>query len=343
MESRTGCLGFPLSFFDPRDEEKCPTPTDGVGPPEKESPVVESSSPSVEIFAMPGHGRTSFLWATLFMLRQLARVWPGYLCWPLDESTGRSLLDIHERLRLGQLPERSASNGFVAHRHALHLRNMNPWGERYFTVWDASDPVFAPGHLAADSRSRPIDWNSPAWWLLSLSDLDDTRARFLDLSLDELVRARHASGEAAREYSFRLIVVLTKGDAMTDLPPELRCFLREDPLAKALAAGHSGLFRADDAIDLSPPQREAGSYPEGDPLNAYFSSRRMIDEMTREWLSSNSAGRALLGRLQDLEVDFRFSVVSATGSGFVSGQRLATAWSPRRVLDPYFWSLELGA
>lgn len=343
MEQRTGCLGIPLRYFRPRADEGDGENGSKTDPNGKKSLAIEPPSPSVEIFAMPGHGRTSFLWAMLFMLRQLSRAWPTYLCWPLDESTGRSLLEIHEKLRLGQLPERSGSGGGQTCRHTLHLRNMNPWGERYFTVWDAPDPVFSRGHSDADSEDRPIDWNRPALWLLSLSDLDDTRGRFLDLSLDELVRVRHASGEAAREYRFQLIVVLTKGDAITDLPPELRCFLREDPLVKALAAGSGGLFRQDDGIDLSVSSHGPDSYPEGDPLNAYFSARGRIDEMIQDWLGSNSAGRALLGRAQDLNVDIRFSVVSATGSGFTSGQRLATAWSPRRVLDPYFWSLELGA
>jgi hypothetical protein len=139
-----------------------------------------------------------------------------------------------------------------------------------------------------------------------------------------------------------LVVVLTKGDAITDLPRELRCFLKEDPLAKALGAGPNGLFRAHDELDLSASLAQRESYPDGDPLHAYFETRHLIDEATRDWMSSNSAGRALLGRAADLGVELKLSVVSATGSGFAGGGRLATAWSPRRVLDPYFWSLELG-
>jgi hypothetical protein len=346
MENRAGCLGLPWILFSERDSKENGPVLVNTGTTSKGNEVAMTSNPpstSVEVFAMPGHGRTSFLWGMLFMLRQLSRVWPGYLCWPLDEPTGRSLLDIHEKLRLGQLPDRWTSEGGQNCRHALHLRNMNPWGERYFVVWDWPDPVFAPERLGSTSESKPVDWNLPALWLLSLADLDEVKGRFLDLALDDLVRVRYASGEAARELPFRLIVVLTKGDAITDLPRELRCFLKEDPLAKALAAGPSGIFRAHDEINLSvSSHRERESYPEGDPLHAYFESRNLIDEVTRDWMSSNSAGRALLGRADDLGVDLKFAVVSATGSGFTSGGRLATAWSPRRVLDPYFWSLELG-
>lgn len=339
MESAPGCLGGFLKGSSGRR----PDANDRKRPPVNRSGETRSAT-SVELFGMPGHGRTSFLWAMLYMLRQLSRVWPGYLCWPLDEPSGRSLLDIHEKLRSGYLPDRwSPENGTIS-RHALHLKNMNPWGERYFIVWDGPDPVFTPERFGENLARRPLDWNIPAFWLLSLSDLDEVRGRYLDLALDDLIRARYASGEAARQYPLRLVIVLTKADAITDLPPELRKFLTDDPLAKALAVTSNGTFRAHDEVALSPPsQGEQEAYPHKDPLNAYFESRDLIDELTRRWMSSNSAGRALVTRAAALNVELKFSVVSATGSGFASGQRLATAWRPRRVLDPYFWSLELGA
>lgn len=341
MQSPLGCLGTALAFL--RGQETTDE-NDHNGPKlDSSQGAYMNMLPSVEIFSLPGHGRTSFLWAMLFLLRQLSRVWPRYRCWPIDESTGSSLLKIHEALRLGHLPDRWSFNGGPDYNYALHLTNMNPWGERHFIVRDAPDTAFSSEHLDAEEKTRLIDWNRPAFWLLSLSDLDEVRGRFLDLELDQLIRARHASGEAAREYPFRLVVVLTKGDAITDLPTELRCFLKEDPLAKALAAGKGGIFRAHDQVDVQPPPAGLDSYPEGDPLNAYFQARRLIDEMIRDWLSSNSSGRALLARAADLDVDLRLSVVSATGSGFVSDGQLGMAWSPRRILDPYFWSLELGA
>lgn len=298
---------------------------------------------SVELFALPGHGRTTYLWSLLFMLRQLSRVWPGYLCWPIDEVSGKSLLDIHERLRRGELPDHWTGEGGGPCRHALHLKNLNPWGERHFVVWDWPDQVFCADRCDATGHRRPHDWNVPALWLLSLADLDDVRGRFLDLALDDLVRVRMESGEAAREVGFRLIVVLTKGDSVTDLPAELRAFLREDPLARALARSPNGPYRSDDRIELPSPTSAFERYPPADALREYFEARRSIDELIRDWLESTAAGRGLLRRAEELHVELRFAVTSATGSGFEGGGRLASSWSPRRVLDPYFWSLELGA
>ncbi len=287
MESRNGCLSIFSNWVavQPAEEKEGGTDTVNVtgrsrGEGEsvtvdiEKDPTIEASmtsnipSTSVEVFAMPGHGRTSFLWAMLYMLRQLSRVWPGYLCWPLDEPTGRSLLDIHKKLQLGLLPNRWEFDKGQLCRHALHLRNMTPWGERYFVVWDWPDEVFASEHLGSLTERKALDWNVPALWLLSLADLDEVRGRFLDLALDDIVRVRFASGEAAREQPFRLIVVLTKGDAIADLPRELRCFLKEDPLAKALAANSAGLFRAHDGINLgtAASYREFESLPD-DPIH----------------------------------------------------------------------------
>ena len=343
---------------------------------------LDSMPDNVEIFAMTGHGRTSYLWATVFMLRQLSRVWPNYLCWPLDEATAMSLLEIHEKLRLGQLPERwreaspqadaelpeepeadaeetaneSASESeedepaetlAPAPRHALQLRNMNPWGDRHFIVSDRPDVVFNSDRLGQlSARQKLVRWDLPVIWLLSLADLDEARGRHLDLSLDELIRERHAAGEATRERPFKLIVVLTKGDAIPELPYELRSLLKDDPLANKLAAQEGHLFRANDGIDLEPPSQDESRplYPEEDPLG-YFEARRFIHERIRDWMLSNSSGRSLVRRAEELGIEVKFSLVSATGSGLLDtegGSQLANSWSPRRVLDPYFWALEMG-
>lgn len=343
MDDRSGCLGVLRGFWRWNGSPKYGRKNGNNDKAEGPMPNQVSAS-SIELFALPGHGRTTYLWSLLFMLRQLSRVWPGYLCWPIDEASGKSLLRIHERLRLGELPDRWSDEGGSLIRHALHLKNLNPWGERYFVVWDWPDQVFCTDRSAANGQSRPHDWNVPAVWLLSLPDLDEVRGRFLDLALDQMVRVRMESGEAAREVAFRLVVVLTKADAIAELPTELRAFLREDPLALALASRSNRPFRPHDQIDLpSPPSSVFERYPAADPLREYFEARRSIHELTRDWLESTSGGRALLRRAEELQVELRFSVVSATGSGLANDGRLATAWVPRRVLDPYFWSLELGA
>lgn len=335
MKDQNGCLAGILNVF--RGALKASL-SSSFPPPSR------PAKNSMEVFAMPSHGRTSFIWATLFMLRQLSRVWPGYLCWPLDEATGGSLVDIHEKLRMGQLPEPWLTQESESSRYALHLRNINPWGERYFVVEDRPDSIFGSELLEEESvPDSQTNWNLPALWLLSLSDLDEAQGRFLDLTLDQLIRARNESGEAAREMPFRLIVVLTKGDAIPELPPELRCFLKQDPLAQALSASEGGMFRPNDEVDLSPPTSESQpqTYPESDPTQAYFQVRDVIHERIQAWMESNSAGRALLARARDMAVDLRFSLVSATGSGVSTNGHLATSWSPRRVLDPYFWYLEM--
>lgn len=297
----------------------------------------------IPLFALPGHGRTSFLWATIFTMRRLSRVWRGCVCRADDEATGRALRDVHESLHGGVLPPPWAE-GDEAARYALRLRNVSPWGDRRVILHDAPDPAFTAGRVAATSGAPPsVDWSVPGLWVLSLNDLDRTSGRFPDLGLDELVRAREAAvgGEPGEPY--RLVVALAKADALTELPRELRALLADDPLARVLDVDREPPRRDDADARSASPSQPSGRAARGDPVHAYFRSRNRIHTLARDWLTAHSPGRFLLSRAEELGVEVKLSVVSATGSGFALGRQLATAWSPRRILDPYFWCLELGA
>lgn len=301
--------------------------------------VAALPQPNVEIFATPGHGRTSYLWSLLYMLRQMSQVWPEVLCWPQDEATGEALKAIHENLRLGRLPARGIGDEV---RYSLVLRNFRPWGQQRLLVFDRPDPVFGQRDAEQQSLAK-VNWKAQALWLLSLSDLDEVHGRYLDIALEDLLRARGKAGASVQTWPFRVVVVLTKTDAVPDLPPELRCFLKEDPIAKNVTFDDTDIFRADSKaeVDLGEAFRQGTSIQRTDLLQFYLDSMKEIDHITRSWLEDTQGGQTLVRRAKDYGVNLRFCVVSATGSGVVSGEGLGTAWSPRRVLDPYFWALEL--
>ena len=297
------------------------------------------AEPSVEIFAASGHGRTSYLWALLYMLRQIGQVWPGVVCWPRDEATGEALKAVHENLRLGRLPRR----GFESEkRYALELRSLRPWGPQRLVIFDRPDPVFAPQRSDQDAPFL-INWRAQILWLLSLSDLDQLDSRHLDITLEDLLRARNLAAPSIQLRPFRLVVALTKSDAVPDLPPELRCFLKEDPIAKTVTFDHTNAFRADlgGETELGETLRQASTVQRDKLLELYLVAMQEIDRVARDWLAETQGGRNLIRRAEDYGVELRVCVVSATGSGILSESRLGTAWSPRRVLDPYFWALEL--
>jgi hypothetical protein len=284
--------------------------------------------PTLEIFSQPGHGKSAYLWAVLYMLRKMNTVWPDYLCWP-DESTESSLKEIHERVAESHLPAQGAASNKL--RYELRLQNMERWGEKKLIVWDWPDPVFAAA-LDGD-RPEKTNWLVPAWWLVSLPDLGEVRAEVLDMLFDDLMRKRIQQGFSTYRNPLRLVVVLTKGDAIPNLPLPLRQYLKDDPLWNAVSS---------EVSLLSPPDSPPNPLRLGEePLRLYIGTMIRAHEVIRQWLESTLVGHMLIRRAAEYHVELRFSIVSATGSGLVEGQKLQIPWTPRRVLDPLFWALEL--
>lgn len=278
---------------------------------------------TIEVFSQPGHGKTSYLWALLFMLRKLSLVWPDYLCWSQDEPTTLALRAVQEALIAGRLP---APAGDAA-RYSLALQRLDRWGRRPLIVWDRRDPVFSPGEADASSGEAPA-WGAPALWLISLPDLDATEEQLIDLRFEELMRARMAAGRSSGRDPLKLIVALTKADAIADLPAALRRYLKEDRLGESQGAA-------------SPAAVAPTSIPESLSAQHYLATLWRVDAEIRTWLQQRAAGQMLLRRAAEYHVDPRFAIVSAIGSGIAGGKSNLLSWSPRRVLDPLFWALEL--
>jgi len=285
---------------------------------------------TLEVFGQPGHGKSSFLWSVCYMLRKMNLVWPDYLCWTQDDETEKALKAIHENVDLGRLPAR----GGKELRYDLLLKSMERWGEKRMVVWDWPDPVFSSAS-SNGARKEGINWGAPAWWLVSLPDLKHVQVDYLDLVFDDLVRSRIRQGYSVYSRPFRLVLVLTKGDAIPDLPSPIREYLKKDPLGAALRTEESLLRPAQPEAATASPLRLGA-----EPLRIYLGTLANADKMIREWFDSTLSGHMLLRRAAEYHVDLRFAVVSATGSGFVESGELQFPWSPRRVLDPLFWAME---
>jgi hypothetical protein len=307
----------------------------GEGPfePRPDGLPAPSIGGTLELFAQQGHGKTSYLWSLLFMLRRLSSIWPEYLCWPRDESTASALSAAHEHLQRGHVPEATTPGDAI--RYALLLQRMERWGRRLFDVWDRPDEVFsAQGEPAVTTQTN---WMAPALWLVSLPDLDSVQGELLDLLFDEMIRKRVAAGHALSPTPFKLVVTLTKADAISDLPVALRDYLKRDRLWERIGA-----------TELAPPPAGAsgGIAAAGagaSSVQYYLAALTRVHEEIQGWLARRPAGHLLIQRAAEYHVQLRFAIVSAMGSGIAAGKSGRLAWTPRRVLDPFFWAMELGS
>lgn len=299
-----------------------------IEPPPPPLPPPGPLPPSLEIFSRSGHGRSSFLMALLFQLRRLNLVWPNYLCWPQDELTEAALKQIHEHVHHGRLPVSTIDSEGT--RYDLLLQGLERWGRRRLVVWDRPDPVLSQSQT---TLPQDLGWQATACWLLSLADLSAVDLQILDMTFDDLMRARRRTGHDSASQPLRLVVVLTKADALPDLPLTLRRYLKEDNISMALSA-NDGLLaesKVGSPLLLRSP----------DALQQYLIGLWRVHEEIQRWMETMLSGQMLVHRAREHHVELRFAIVSATGSGLSTEGLLQIPWSPRRVLDPLFWALEL--
>jgi hypothetical protein len=293
--------------------------------------VVPAPATTLEILSRTGDGKTSYLWALLYVLRKLSWVWPQYLCWSEDGETEEEIRRLHAAMELQRLPE--PNGGASGRSFNLLLRKMERWGDRPLVVRDDRDAVFGEGAAeAADGRG--INWGVPILWLLSLSDLDTPDAQLIDVKLNDLARARLRSARSLEAEPLKLVIAFNKADRLATLPATLRRYLKTDPLAAVIESERefqaSGIEPGNAALRLD----EQG-------MAGYLETLAGVHEEISAWLGSTLGGRLLARRAEGHQLDVRFCVVSATGSGLTTDGQLAIPWSPRRVLDALFWALEL--
>lgn len=65
------------------------------------------------------------------------------------------------------------------------------------------------------------------------------------------------------------------------------------------------------------------------------------DEAIYGWVKQDVHGRNMLNLAQNSRIDLYFSLISSIGYAVRPGELLHNGLQPRRVLDPYFWALEL--
>lgn len=247
-----------------------------------------------------------------------------------DDKTEQQIRQLHIAMQQRKLPDQVQGTGGPS--YDLLLRQMDRWGDRRLVLCDDRGAVF--GEDRAELEGRKINWGAPICWLLNLVDLDAIDAQLVDIQLNDLVRARLRSARSFEAEPLKLVIALNKADRLPNLPESLRRYLKADPLAAIVEAEEdlrgSGVEPGEPALRFD---REA--------VGRYMETLRDVHEELASWLAQSLAGRLLVRRAAEHQLQLRFCLISATGSDLRAAGRLAIPWSPRRVLDPLFWALEL--
>lgn len=278
----------------------------------------------VQVFGLPGSGKTTFLDMLSLFLHDMDHVWQesAYYSRPLTQQTMEHTTTLLTKRRQGVLaqstPRRTLQQTEVL---IFHLRGMPRWGSRTLVIMDHAGEQFA--QLNLDLGEIPFLQHTPITiLLLSLDDLTNAGKRVDDLITSYLNTLKMYRVHLARQHR-QLIIAFSKADLLTDLPPELSSYLSSD-------TAHFSLTNHQGHSQLSEGQ-----------LQSYLQRMQRTSDTLRNWVMTLPSGISMLNMLADQGVETRFALISATGSPLTptpGGSALAPR--PRRVLDPFFWVLE---
>jgi hypothetical protein len=258
--------------------------------------------------------------ADLFYRRTLISA--GLVLW--GKVTQAKLTEINKYLVKGVMP--AATQRGKQDIYIMILQGMERWSNRMLVSRDCSGEVYDTFQVSTDEAPYLISVPTTLM-LASLPDLrnadDGKTADMLITSYLNTLRVNGLDFNATSYEGRRLVLVLSKGDLIEDLPANLRSYLVSDPIWTALDTPGK-LFHLN-----------------ADSMTKYVAEMKTASDSLSSWLQANDVGWINFVRLaQQHKIDLRFSIISSTGGPVGENNTLPTALAPHRVLDPYFWALE---
>ena len=275
----------------------------------------------VQVFGWSQVGKTVYLQALTLMLVKMANVWSRYSYAAMNDTSQQKVSQITEFLSKGVMPPSTQLGEQDVYMMSLH--DMERWGGRTLVSRDCAGEIFETMDIPIDQAPYLLNATTTFMMIGPQDDVSNTGGRSYDQLLNNYINTLISKGVKFNREQRKLVVVFTKADQIRDLPSDLRAYLINDPLWAAVNA------------------RGKGANLDAKAMEHYILNMAHISDRIREWVEQDAVGKNFMRLAEHRNIDLRFSLVSATGEAVVDGNRLATGLSPRRVLDPYFWALEI--
>lgn len=274
----------------------------------------------VQVFGWSRVGKTVYLQALTLMLVRMAKVWPRFAHSAATDITQKLEQNVNEYLGKGTLPPATPMG--LQDAYVMVLNNMPRWGGRTLVTRDCAGEIF--DNLEVPVEQAPYLLNVPtAFMFLSLHDLPNAGGRSINMLMNNYLNTLLNKGVNFKKENRSIVVVLTKGDIIPNLPMNLRQYLQSDPLWAAVNNANSS--EQMDAIKMA----------------EYLEIMTRVDKTIRDWIQRDAPGKTFVRLAEDNNVELRFCIISSTGAAVDDSNSLPASLEPRRVLDPYFWALEL--
>jgi len=273
-----------------------------------------------QVFGWSQVGKTVFLSALTLVLVKMAKVWPRYTYGAATNASQRKVQEINEYLAKGKMPELTQLGPQEA--YIMILWDMERWGSRALVTRDCAGEIFDTLQVPVDQA--PYLLNAPTtFMLISLPDLPTSGGRSMEMLMNNYINTLMKNGINFKKERRKLVVVFTKADIIQDLPANLRNYLVSDPLWAAVNA--TGDVKQMDAT----------------AMQEYMEIMGRVSDAIRDWIQRDASGKNFVRLAENKNIAMRFSLISSTGAPVSEDGSMPVALAPHRVLDPYFWALEL--
>ena len=272
-----------------------------------------------QVFGWTRVGKTVFLSALTLMLVKMTKIWRRYNFAAATDISQRKVQEINEFIAKGSMPQPTQPGPQDV--YIMILEGMERWGSRALVTRDCAGEVF--DNLEVPVEQAPYLLNAPTtFMLISLPDLP-SGGRSMDMLMNNYINTLMKHKVNFNKEPRKLVVVLTKADIIKNLPANLRNYLLSDPLWAAINSPSEA--KQLDTI----------------AMQEYIEVMGRVSAAIKDWIQRDASGKNFVRLAEKKNIDMRFSLISSTGAPVEGGDSMPVALSPRRVLDPYFWALEL--
>lgn len=285
----------------------------------------------MQVFGWTKHGKTLFLDTLRLTLMTMHPIWPNDYFYEgftqLDLDKDREIRAIRQRgIMADSTQARTRDQNEV---YIMNLRNMERWKNRMLVIMDHPGEYFED--LSVPVAEIPFLVNTPTTvMLISLPDILDDSQNTAGESIDQLFSI-YAATLRKNKVDFKkekrkLIIVFTKADKTKGLPANLKHYLMDDSIWSS--------------IDNVKQSEMLTSFR----VAEYLERMQRVSDEIAHWIQTDSrnvpGGANFIGLMNNYNVDYRFTLMSATGQDISKEDEGKFNITPRRVLDPFFWALE---
>lgn len=283
----------------------------------------------IQVFGWTRVGKSMFFDVLRLHLYDMGLLWKKYGFFPVTELDFIHQEILRDQRLAGELPDSTKvkdrdENNEV---YVMKLSHMDRWGTRHLIMMDHAGERFE--HFD-DFPMKEVPYllkNPVTLMLISLSDMKGGKQ--MDQMLQVYVKALRAAGVKFERERRKLIVIFTKADNIVGLPENLANYISYDEFWDQISDTRSSEIKP---IDM----------PE------YLERMKNVSAEIRDWLvrdRSIARGGANFVRLAENQynLETHYTMMSATGRDISADDSGKIVISPRRVLDPFFWALEMGS